>query len=365
VTIAVRSTALACTRNSVPITAPSGVVRACRAGMGRNPVAGNGCRCIWSGSMAVLPHVRTEQALAAVRQDEAAIRPGVEQLCRLLGVNADGLTRYPDGSRPVYATSDLVLKLFPPVTAWPDHRIEAEVLAAVAGQLPTPTPHVHAAGEHDGWGYVLMSRLPGVQLDAAWNQVSAQDRDRLAGQLGETIAALHRIPPPEITDWWPADWPAFVTRQRAQCASEQRALGLPAQWADQIPGFLDAVTLPSGPPVLLHTEVMRQHLLAGESPDGTWRLSGLIDFEPAMRGEREYEFASVGIFVAEGDARFLARTLTSYGYHRDQLDHSLRRHLLAWGLLHRYSNLRWWMQRLPEPDRPTLDTLADCWFATD
>ena len=32
--------------------------------------------------------------------------------------------------------------------------------------------------------------------------------------------------------------------------------------------------------------------------------------------------------------------------------------------LHRYSNLSWWMQRLPEPERPTLDALADCWFAT-
>jgi hygromycin-B 7''-O-kinase len=54
------------------------------------------------------------------------------------------------------------------VEAWPDHRVEAELLAALAGQLPVPTPHVHAAGEHDGWGYVLMSRLPGVPLDTVW-----------------------------------------------------------------------------------------------------------------------------------------------------------------------------------------------------
>jgi hygromycin-B 7''-O-kinase len=57
------------------------------------------------------------------------------------------------------------------------------VLAAVAGQLPAATPRVHAVGEHDGWGYVPMSRLPGVPLDPFWNQVSAHDRDRLAGQV--------------------------------------------------------------------------------------------------------------------------------------------------------------------------------------
>jgi hygromycin-B 7''-O-kinase len=93
----------------------------------------------------------------------------------------------------------------------------------------------------------------------------------------------------------------------------------------------------------MHTEVMREHLLVTEGPGRAWRLSGLIDFEPAMRGEREYEFVAVGVFTAEGDARFLTRTLTAYGYHHDQLGPELRRRLLAWGILHRYSNLRWWM----------------------
>ena len=315
--------------------------------------------------MAGLPPAATEEAFAAIRQDEAVLRPGIEQLCQRLGVDAARLSRYAAGSRPVYATGGLVLKLFPPVATWPRWQVEAEVLAAVQARLPTPTPQVQAAGEHDGWGYVLMSRLLGVPLDTVWDQVPAAGRDRLAGQLGETIAALHQLPPPAIRDWWPANWPAFVAQQRAQAVSEQRDLGLPAVWADQIPGFLDAVALPSTVPVLLHTEIMREHLLTAEDARGEWRVSGLIDFEPAMRGEREYEFVAVGVFAAEGDAQFLTRTLTAYGYHRDQLGPGLRRRLLAWGILHRYSNLTWWMQRLPKPTQPTLDSLADCWFATE
>lgn len=58
-----------------------------------------------------------------------------------------------------------------------------------------------------------------------------------------------------------------------------------------------------------------------------------------MRGEREYEFVGVGVFVAEGDARFLARMLAAYGYSRDQFGPGLRRRLLAWGILHKYSHL--------------------------
>lgn len=73
--------------------------------------------------------------------------------------------------------------------------------------------------------------------------------------------------------------PEFVARQRAACEQSQRGLGLAAEWADQIPGFLDSVALRDEEPVLLHTEVMRQHLLVEPGP---WRLVGLIDFEPAL-----------------------------------------------------------------------------------
>jgi hygromycin-B 7''-O-kinase len=72
-----------------------------------------------------------------------------------------------------------------------------------------------------------------------------------------------------------------------------------------------------------------------------------------------------GVFAPDGHGRFLGRTLAAYGYRRDQLGPDLRRRLLAWGILHRYSNLRRWMSRLPEPARPTLDALADRWFATE
>jgi hygromycin-B 7''-O-kinase len=43
-----------------------------------------------------------------------------------------------------------------------------------------------------------------------------------------------------------------------------------------------------------------QHLLAAAGPARAGRLSGLIDFEPATRGECEHEFIGVGVFVAGG-----------------------------------------------------------------
>jgi len=307
----------------------------------------------------MLPAVHDWDAYGAVRGDEAALRPGVEALCRQLGVDTGALGRFAAGSRPVYAAGDLVLKLYPQVDTGAC-AIETAVLSAVEAALAAATPRVHSSGRWDGWGYLLMSRLPGVPLDVAWPELAAADRDRLATQVGELLAGLHRVPPPSIPCWYPDQpWPEFVARQRAAAAARQLGKGLAGQWADQIDGFLDRVTLPGEPPVLLHTEIMREHLLVQPDP---WRLTGLIDFEPAMAGAREYEFAAVGVFVSEGDAGWLRRMLLAYGYGPADLDGALSRRLLAWLLVHRYSDLPWYFERMPAPAAPTLDALAARWF---
>jgi hygromycin-B 7''-O-kinase len=303
----------------------------------------------------VWPDASDEEDYDFIAKDEDALGPGLRALLAHLDVAA-GPVRFPTGSLPVYAVGEYVLKLFPPVYL-DELPVEAGVLEAVHGRLPVPTPAVHRSGEFEGWGYVLMDRLRGRSLADVWDGV---DRDRIADQLGATMAALHAVPPPVIDDWFPADWEEFVADQRAGCAGRHRALGLPAEWARQIPGFLDRMDLAPGRTVLLHTEVMRHHLLVDEGGD----LSGLIDFEPAMRGAAEYEFAGVGAYGSSGDARFLGRTLRAYGYRDDQLDAGLRRRLLAWLLLHYYSNLPAYLDRLPPPAEPTLESLADRWFAT-
>ena len=131
---------------------------------------------------------------------------------------------------------------------------------------------------------------------------------------------------------------------------------LPDPWLSQIEGFLDSVPLAPGPErVLLHTEVIRDHLLVAP---GTWTLSGLLDFETAMTGDRAYEFVAVALFVARGDPRLLGRILAAYGRGFDP------RELLAYTLLHVYSNLPECLSELPPPPEPTLDSLARTWFGT-
>jgi hygromycin-B 7''-O-kinase len=313
-------------------------------------------------STASWPEASTAAQFGAVRRDEARLRPAVLALCGRLGLGGAHVARFPGGSMPVYAVGEtLVLKLYPPAYR-ACRTAEERVLRVLGGGLPVPTPRVERAGESGNWDYILMTRLHGEPLTEVWPRASERDRGRLAGQLGTALAALHEVNIPALG---PADWDRFISGQRAGCAARQRALGLGEPWLAQIPDFLDSVRLLPSPPVLLHTEVMREHLLAVAGPGAQWSLSGLYDFEPAMTGAREYEFALAGVYVSAGDPLVLRRLLTAYGYRDDQLDGGLQRRLLAYALLHRYSNLPKYLRILPLPQAQTLGALAERWWRLD
>jgi len=309
----------------------------------------------------MLPSVDTNDELEAMVSDEALLRPAAQDLCAQLGLTGARLVRFDEGSLPVYAVGgDLVLKLYPGMDAAESVR-EARVLSHLSGQLPVPTPRLHSGDAYkNGWRYVLMSRLSGDSLAKVWPSASPADRDRLVTEAAETLAALHALDWKPVADVvGPADWGIFLRRQRAGVVEQQRAAGLTEPWLRQIPGFLDAVRLPaSGELALLHTEFMREHLMV--DPHDGHRLTGLFDFEPAMIGDPAYDFVSVGLFVTRADPRQFRRFYEAYG----RTPHDPYQ-LLAYTLLHVYSDLPWYLRDLPTPREPRLDALAETWFGTE
>ncbi|MBD0695724.1 phosphotransferase family protein [Streptomyces sp. CBMA123] len=304
----------------------------------------------------MLPLVETDEQWDAVIPDESVMRPGAEALCARLGVGGQPLERFAEGSVPVYAVGgEHVLKLFPAASAR-DGLAEGRVLARLRGALPIPTPAVRAVGEYvNGWRYVLMSRLHGEGLAPAWPGIPRADRERIARDCGEALAALHALDAEPLADVLrPGDWPAFLDGQRAGAVARQRERGLPEAWWEQIPDFLAAAPLPRTPQrALLHTEFMREHLIT--DPAGGWRLTGLIDFEPAMIGDPAYDLVAVGLFTTRADPQLLGQLLTAYGRPFEP------RLLMAYTLLHVYSDLPWYLREL-KPSARTLDDLAEEWF---
>lgn len=307
--------------------------------------------------MTIFPRASTVEELQSIARDDAQLAIGAAAVCERHGARG-ALERFATGSLPVFAAGDAhVLKLFPPCYAG-EADIEHDALRAVEGRLPIPTPRVRARGELDGWRYVLMERLRGRSLAEAWPSIPPARREAIAEAVGAAVALLHAIRADSVGAGVPRpDWRAFVAAQRADCTQRQRARGLAPEWLEQIPAFLDAVQL-ADPcrPALLHTEIMREHLLV-EPDAGRWTLSGLFDFEPAMIGDEDYDCASVGIFVTSGEAALVRRFIAGYG--RDPGP----RVFLAHALLHKYSSLRWYLERVPPPPGvATLADLADAWW---
>ncbi|GAA4553922.1 aminoglycoside 3'-phosphotransferase/choline kinase family protein [Amycolatopsis samaneae] len=311
--------------------------------------------------MTPFPPAATEDEFDSLTRER--LLPAVTTLTRSIGLGNTPVVPFTEGSLPVYAVGEkLVLKLYPPVYA-DEIGTERVMLETLRGRLPVPTPGVEAAGTHEGWGYLLMERLPGRTLAEAWPKLSTEDKTRLAPELGEVLAALHGVDDPALAALGPEDWAGFVAGRRAGAVEHHRATRLADAWVAQIPGFLDAVDLGTPAPVPLHTEFMREHLMVVPGEDG-WRLTGLFDFEPAMRGAAEYDFVATGLFVSRGDADFLRRLLLAYGYRPGELGEDFARRCLAYTLLHVYSNLPWYLDILPAPPEPTLDALARTWWAT-
>jgi hygromycin-B 7''-O-kinase len=201
--------------------------------------------------------------------------------------------------------------------------------------------------------------LPAVRTDEDWQAVVWDEEivrpaaEDLAARLGLAGAELRRATHPILG---PPDWAGFLAGQRATARERQRETELPDGWLSQIEGFLESAPLaPDRERVLLHTEVTREHLVVNPV---TWTLSGLLDFEQAMTGDRAYKFVTVGLLVSRCDPRLLGRILAAYGRSFDP------RELLAYTLLHVHSNLTACLSELPAPPEPTLDSLALTWFGT-
>ncbi len=172
-------------------------------------------------------------------------------------------------------------------------------------------PVVYSTGEVDGWSYIHMSRVSGESLKALWPTLSTSDQERACFQVGQWLRALHELDA-ETIDLHTTSWPDFIAKQCASVVERQRKHGLREELLMQIEGFLKTVDFkPSGPQSLLHTEIMRDHVFFETKAD--IHLTGVIDFEPSMIGEREYDFASVGLFLSSGDKRALRAFLRGYG----------------------------------------------------
>ncbi len=267
-------------------------------------------------------------------------------------------------SQLVFSSADRhIIKVFAPEDA-DFHNAETVFLTHLYQRLPLPTPELTASGHWGNLPYIIMEKIRGIPLDRVWSELPPTEQRRVVEQLGEGVRALHSLPIEPFAAA-PFKWDPFIDHQRKALLENHRGYGLDQAWIEQLHHYIDDCPLePHNPDCLvpLHTELMQEHIFVRETR-WRWTVSGFIDFEPSMVGHAEYEFCAAGLFLSRGDRDLFRLFMSSYGYDDSDLNDELSRRIMGFLLLHRYSNLKWFLTFLPpEAHLTRLGELERYWY---
>jgi hygromycin-B 7''-O-kinase len=286
-----------------------------------------------------LPSVENIEAFHAWRADPSQCLPAALDIARSHGLPHRDPHLFSTGTNLVVGLDDgLVLKIFPPLLR---HQFASErlSLSQLRGRLGVSIPEIVIEGERDRWPYLVITRLRGIVGKEAWPALPEDQKERVLGQIGETIAEVQRVPVGELSGVAPR-WAEFISRQIEGCRARHERLGLPRKYLDGLDHLLsDAPALipMNAPPVILTGEYIPENFLLS-SESGNWRLAGLIDFGDVMTGWGECDLLGPSAFMTAGVPRCVHSLFRGFGYSRADINSTLKRRLMALLLLHRASD---------------------------
>jgi hygromycin-B 7''-O-kinase len=286
-----------------------------------------------------LPSLTTSETFQAWRADASQCLPAALDIARSHGLPHADPKIFSTGTNLVVGLNDrLILKLFPPFLRG-QFESERISLAQLRGRLDVPIPEIVLEGERDQWPYLVITRLSGVLGTDAWPVLPEDQKERVLAQIGETIAQMQRVPVGDLACIEPR-WPQFMAQQIAGCRARHERLGLPQKFLDGLNDLLsdaEALVALDAPPVILTGEYIPENFLLS-CDDGSWRLSGLIDFGDVMTGRGEYDLLGPSAFMTAGMPGRVRSLFEGFGYSGAEFDFTLKRRLMALLLLHRFSD---------------------------
>lgn len=299
-----------------------------------------------------LPEISSFEQFEKLDTREPAFLNAAQEICKKENIQTSLFEFAKSGSLPVVMIgSTHVLKFFPSIFA-DEFKNESDALFML-NLHHISVPKIYQTESIQSWYYILMSRLPGQSLKKIWPELNLAEKQQYTYIIGQHLKRLHDISIENKESL--KRWSDFITTQKKNCSAQQEKKKLSDHWLKQIPDFLENIELSWDRLSFLHTEVMSDHVFFEKG-----QFSGFIDFEPSTIGAPEYDFASVGLFVTGGDSLALRSFFSGYGNLELAQQKNFRRRIMAYTLLHRYSNLNWYLQFMPKADR--LEELADLWW---
>lgn len=285
------------------------------------------------------PDVLDAQTFRDWRAEPANWLPIAIDIARHHGLPTTAPHNFAAGTNLVVAlNATLILKLFPPIFR-SQFVSERTTLRQLSGRLELAIPEIIFEGERNDWPYLIMTRLNGVLGAEIWHDVPEDQKERILGQIGETIAQVQAAPLGDLALIEPG-WSDFIAQQIQNCMARHVRLGLPSKYLKELEALIgdaDRVVPMNGPTVILTGEYIPENFLLGQGRDG-WELAGLFDFGDVLTGWGEYDLLGPSAFMTEGRPRRVQRLLQGFGYTQADIDPAMTRRLLTLMFLHRASN---------------------------
>jgi hygromycin-B 7''-O-kinase len=265
----------------------------------------------------------------------------LEAIVRQENLPKEKFSRFSYGSNIVYSLNhELVIKLFPSYFNDQFDR-EVEVLQAISGKISSvEVPKITSIGNLEGWNYLIMTELNGTLLIDLWDELTTEEKQKCSVDLGKVINEFHQISTGNFSKI-NVNWREFITGQYRDMRENQA--DLPPALLQSLESYMDESYIDYNPELRLLTGEYTPFNLLFNKVDGKWTLTGVIDFADCFLGDADYDLLGPILFMFNGDSALISTFLKSYGF--GELNESLRKKLMVYTILHRYSNINYYISK--------------------
>ena len=143
----------------------------------------------------MLPYDPSDPYTKTLKSNPGLWKDAAMEICRRHSVPVTEFTSFAAGSALVAAMSeDVVIKI-----NQPPYRTDWEAESWALSRMPTLSAslgieisrQLFAAEEASGWTYIIMTRVPGKQLDLAWPEICKENHQALMFEIGRLMAYVH------------------------------------------------------------------------------------------------------------------------------------------------------------------------------
>ncbi len=310
----------------------------------------------------LLPKVKDPEHYNQLFSQDSLWEPAVHHLIRsrdLQGSPVRGIR----GSHIVYRVGSVWIKLMAPIFE-KDMAFEIAGLECIQDKLEVPTPKILFQGELEGWRYIIVSHVEGERIGDVFDDIKLEDQLSLADQIASITKSIHRIEANKVISDR-GDWNSFIQARLAGFLECHQSKNLHSNWLSEMPDFInqfDETEFMTDSPVFIHADLTWDHFLV-QKVHGGWKLAGVIDFADCRIGHPEYEMITTVVFLFKKNPVLLKKYFEVMGIPKKEMNDRLSEKLLAWTILHTFSNLNnYFSKEMSQMVKPNYSALAKLVF---